>query len=104
VGRRWLGATVVVVTLATMGLSACSTSDASSSTSTGAATDVLTMTMPTDVTAAGVVTAAVILRAGSVEDAIANGTVTPAEVDLARQAVAEGKLALWAQRAEADLK
>lgn len=62
------------------------------------------MTMPTDVTAAGVVTAAVILRAGSVEEAVANGTVTPAEVDLARQAVVDKTLELWAQRAEADLK
>jgi hypothetical protein len=92
------------MTLTAMSLSACSNSGATSPTSTGTTSDILTMTMPPDVTAAGVVTAAVILRAGSVEEAVANGTVTPAEVDLARQAVAEGKLALWAQRAEADLK
>ena len=101
--RRSWGATIVVLTLAAMSLSSCSTLGSSSLTSTSAATDILTMTMPTDVTAAGVVTAAVILRAGSVEEAVANGTVTPAEVDLARKAVAEGTLDLWAERAEADL-
>lgn len=93
-----------MVTLAATALSGCSSSMASSTTATADAGNVLTMTLPTDVTAAGVIAAAVIIRAGSIEDAVANGTVTPAEVDLARQALAEGTLELWAQRAEVDLK
>jgi hypothetical protein len=75
---------------------------APSTTASADAGNILTMPLPTDVTAAGVIAAAVILRAGSIEEAVANGTVTPAEVDVARQALADGTLELWAQRAEAD--
>jgi hypothetical protein len=99
-----LGAVALVVTLAAAALSGCSSSMASSTTASADAGNVLTMPLPTDVTASGVIAAAVILRAGSIEEAVANGTVTPAEVDLARQAVADGTLKLWAQRAQADLK
>ena len=97
-------AATVVVTVAVSSLSACATQPQPVASSTVAANDILTMTLPADVTASGVITAAVLLRAGSIEEAVSNGTVTPAEVDLARQAMTDGLLDLWAQRAEASLK
>lgn len=64
--------------------------------------DILTADLETGVTARGVVLAAVLLVAGNVEKGLKKGVVTQAEVDEARQAVADGTLDMWRQRAEAD--
>jgi hypothetical protein len=70
--------------------------------SNSTAESILTAELASDVSAEGVLLAAVLLRAGSIEEAVANGTVTPAEVDEARQAIDESTLDLWQQRAELD--
>jgi hypothetical protein len=64
--------------------------------------DILTADLGNDVTAKGVVLAAVLLVAGNIDKALAKGTVTQSEVDEARQAMADDTLDMWRQRAEAD--
>lgn len=64
--------------------------------------DILTADLGTDVTARGVVLAAVLLVAGDVDKALNKGVITPAEVEAARTAIDEGTLDMWRQRAEAD--
>lgn len=64
--------------------------------------DILTADLGTDVTARGVVLAAVLLVAGDIDKAMGQGTVTQAEVDAAREAMADGTLDMWRQRADAD--
>lgn len=56
--------------------------------------------MPPDVTASGVVLAATLIAAGNIEDAVASGLVTPAEVDEARDAIESGTLDRWVALAE----
>lgn len=63
---------------------------------------ILTADLGNDVTARGVVLAAVLLVAGDVEKALTKGLVTAPEVDAARKAIDEGTLDMWRQRAEAD--
>jgi hypothetical protein len=46
--------------------------------------------------------ASVILVAGDIEKAVADGTVTPAEVAEARASIEDGTLDLWRQRAETE--
>lgn len=62
-----------------------------------------TMTLPADVSARGVLLAAVLLSTSDIEGALAEGLVTPAEVDLAQAAIDDGMLDQWRQRAERDL-
>jgi hypothetical protein len=64
--------------------------------------DILTANLGTDVSARGVVLAAVLLVAGDIEKGLAEGIVTPAEVDEARLAIDSGTLDMWRQRAELD--
>lgn len=64
---------------------------------------ILSSDLPSDVTARGVVLAAVLLREGDVERGVADGLVTPAEVDAAIAAIERDELDAWAQRAEAEL-
>ncbi|MFM6967618.1 MAG: hypothetical protein ACKOWN_01635 [Microbacteriaceae bacterium] len=64
--------------------------------------DILTADLSADLSAKGVVLAAVVLVAGDVDKALADGTVTASEVEAARKAITEGTLDLWRQRAEAD--
>lgn len=85
-------------------LTGCSSSSTTESSQSPTASAILTMELPDDVTAKGVVLAAVIMKAGNVEEAVANGLVTPAEVDYALEAVEFGLLEDWKNRAEADLK
>lgn len=85
-----------------MTLSACATSVPTETTSVIEGNDILTADLGSDLTAKGVVLAAVVLVAGNVDKALADGTVTPGEVEAAREAIANGNLDLWRQRAEAD--
>lgn len=80
----------------------CSTSVPTETTSVIEGNDILTANLSADLTAKGVVLAAVVLVAGDVDKALADGTVTAAEVEAARKAITEGTLDLWRQRAEAD--
>lgn len=63
---------------------------------------ILTRTLPADVTAKGVVLAAVLLASGDIDNAVGNGMVTPAEVDTAKVAIDQDLLDYWAQRAEKE--
>jgi hypothetical protein len=58
--------------------------------------------LPADVTAKNVLVAAVLLSTSDIDGAVAEGLVTPAEVDAAAAAIKNGTLDLWRQRAEAD--
>ena len=64
---------------------------------------ILASELPSDLTARGVLLAAVLLSDGDVEQAVADGLVTPAEVDEAIRAIETGELDVWAQRAETEL-
>ena len=64
---------------------------------------ILASELPSDLTARGVLLAAVLLSDGDVEQAVADGLVTPAEVDEAIRAIEAGELDVWAQRAETEL-
>lgn len=64
--------------------------------------DILTADLGTDVSARGVVLAAVLLVAGDIDKGLAEGIVTPAEVEEARLAIDSGTLDMWRQRAELD--
>lgn len=83
-------------------LSACSNTVPTETTSVIEGNDILTADLSADLSAKGVVLAAVVLVAGDVDKALADGTVTPAEVEAARKAITEGTVDLWRQRAEAD--
>ena len=56
--------------------------------------------LPEDVTAAGVVLAATLIASGNIDDAVASGLVSPAEVDEARAAMENGTLDRWVDLAE----
>jgi hypothetical protein len=64
--------------------------------------DILTADLGADVSARGVVLAAVLLVAGDIDKGLAEGIVTPSEVDEARLAIDSGTLDMWRQRAELD--
>lgn len=65
--------------------------------------DIRTMELPADVSAQGVLLAAVLLSTADIEGALAEGLVTPAEVDFAQQAIDDRMLDHWRERAEAEL-
>lgn len=56
--------------------------------------------LPDDVTAAGVILAATLIATGNIDDAVASGLVSPAEVDEARAAIESGTLDRWVSLAE----
>jgi hypothetical protein len=56
-------------------------------------------TLPEGVTAKGVLLAAYLLRSGDISLAVEEALVSPAEVELARQAIAENTLQDWVERA-----
>jgi len=99
---RLIVGTVVSATVLLTTLAGCATSVPSESMSVLNGNGILTADLGTDVTARGVVLAAVLLVAGDVEKALAKGLVSAPEVDAARKAIAEGTLDMWRQRAEAD--
>jgi hypothetical protein len=54
------------------------------------------------VRAAGVILAATLIATGNIDDAVASGLVSPAEVDEARKAIESGSLDRWVALAEAE--
>lgn len=92
----------VCVLACTLSVAACSSSVPSETDNVVVGYDILTENLSPDVTARGVMLAAVLLVAGDIEQAVAKGTVTPAEVDEARTAIDDGTLDLWRQRAETE--
>ena len=58
--------------------------------------------LPANVTARGVVLATVIIATGNVVSAVEAGLVSPEEVDLAREAIAQGRIQDWVDAAELD--
>lgn len=98
IGRLALFA--AVASLALGSLTACA---AESQATAPPTSDILSMDLPTDVSAQGVVLAAVLLSTSDIELALAEGLVTPAEVDLAQAALDDGTLQQWQQRAEREL-
>jgi hypothetical protein len=62
------------------------------------------MQLPADVSAPGVVLAALLLTTSDIEAALAEGLVTPAEVTLAQAAIDDGLLDHWRQRAEQEIR
>lgn len=97
--RSKLITTMLVVGLS-FGTSGCALFSSSSSQSQNS--DVLTRTLPSSVTAEGVLLAAVLLKTGDIDEAVSQGIVTPDEVTEAKLAVDTGTLDLWRQRAEAE--
>jgi len=95
---------VAIVVAGSFLLAGCATSVPMSTTTVLAADEILTADLASDVTARGVVLAAVLLVAGDVEEALDKGVVTAAEVNTAQVAVDEGSLDVWRQRAEMDSK
>ncbi|MBB5632957.1 hypothetical protein BKA04_001180 [Cryobacterium mesophilum] len=63
---------------------------------------ILSGPLPADVSAQNVVLAAILLRTSDIDAAVADGLVTPAEVDAAKLAIEQGTVDLWRQRAESD--
>lgn len=98
--KRSVGAALVVACV--MSVAACSSTVPAETDNVVSGYDILTEDLSPDVTARGVMLAAVLLVAGDIEQAVAKGTVTPAEVDEARTAIEDGTLDLWRQRAETE--
>jgi hypothetical protein len=94
--RSIVGAALLVCGLVLGGVTGC-TSAASSSESA-----ILNGPLPQDVSAKNVLAAAILLSTSDIEGAVAEGIVTPAEVDAAKVAIEDGTLDLWRQRAERD--
>jgi hypothetical protein len=67
-----------------------------------AESSILSGDLPENVTAKNVLVAAILLSTSDIDGAVAEGLVTPAEVDAAAAAIKNGTLDLWRQRAEAD--
>lgn len=65
--------------------------------------EILSRELPPELTAYGVVLAALFIATGDAEEAMANGRVTPAEVFEAKKAIADGTLDIWRERAELEL-
>ncbi|MEY4898450.1 MAG: hypothetical protein RL294_261 [Actinomycetota bacterium] len=100
--QRIIVTSVATAALLLTTLAGCAPSVPSESMSVLAGNEILTADLGIDVTARGVVLAAVLLVAGDVEKALIKGVVTASEVEAARAAIAEGTLDMWRQRAEAD--
>jgi hypothetical protein len=65
--------------------------------------NILTDKLPDNVTADGVLLAAVILSSGDIQVAVEKSIVSPAEVNAARDSILANTLDLWRQRAETDV-
>ena len=83
-------------------LTGCASSPTDTPTTSEGESSILTPTLSPDVTAFGVVLAAVLITSGDIEKALSEGLVTPEEVQEAQMAIAAGEVDLWRQRAEAD--
>lgn len=100
--RRTVVATWALAAIVTGTLAGCALSVPNESMSVIDGNDILTADLGADVSARGVVLAAVLLVAGDIEKGLAEGIVTPAEVTEARLAIESGTLDMWRQRAESD--
>jgi hypothetical protein len=100
--RRTVVATWALAAIVTGTLAGCGLSVPNESMSVIDGNDILTADLGADVSARGVVLAAVLLVAGDIEKGLAEGIVTPAEVTEARLAIESGTLDMWRQRAESD--
>jgi hypothetical protein len=100
--RRTVVATCALAAIVTGTLAGCALSVPNESMSVIDGNDILTADLGADVSARGVVLSAVLLVAGDIEKGLAQGLVTPAEVDEARLAIESGTLDMWRQRAESD--
>lgn len=100
--HRHIVTIVATATIALTFLAGCAPTVPSESMSVLDGNEILTADLGTDVTARGVVLAAVLLVAGDVEKALTKGVVSAAEVEAARTAIDEGTLDMWRQRAESD--
>ncbi|MDH6423314.1 hypothetical protein [Aurantimicrobium minutum] len=83
------------------GLTAC-VPEAKPAVTPSATSDILTKKLPSDVSAKGVILAAVLLSTADIGSAVESGLVTPAEVATAKQAISDGTLDFWRQRAESE--
>lgn len=83
------------------GLSGCAP-EAKPAVTPSATSDILTRKLPSDVSAKGVLLAAVLLSTADINASVESGLITPAEVATAQQAISDGTLDFWRQRAEAD--
>ena len=104
---------VAALAVGALTISACSTDDeptasvpdSTMSPSTDAPADStapVATELPDDVRAAGVILAATLIATGNIDDAVASGLVSPAEVDEARKAIESGSLDRWVALAEAE--
>jgi hypothetical protein len=100
--HRTAVAVFALAAIVTGTLAGCSMTVPSESMSVIDGNDILTVDLGADVSARGVVLAAVLLVAGDIEKGLADGVVTPSEVDEARLAIDSGTLDMWRQRAESD--
>lgn len=66
--------------------------------------EILTAKLADDLSAKGVIAAAVIIVAGDIEKSIKAGNVTRAEATAAQQAITDGTLDLWRRRMQSDLE
>lgn len=94
-GRLAVALALLSCTLLGVGVTGCTSTPTTEST-------ILTAPLPADVSARNVVLAAVLLTTADIDGAIADGLVTPAEVDAATLAIKQGTVDLWRQRAESD--
>ena len=100
--RRQAFAVAAISAIALSALAGCAAAVPTESMSVLAGNEILTADLGADVSARGVVLAAVLLVAGDVDKAVKNGVVTESEVLEARHAIADGTLDIWRQRVEAD--
>jgi hypothetical protein len=68
-----------------------------------AQSEILTRELPPEITAYGVVLAALYIATGDVEEVMASGKLSPDEVYEAKKAIEEGTLDIWRERAELEL-
>ena len=90
----------LLIAVGLLGFTGCASSDTPPSAEPSS--PILTMELPADVSATGVVSAAVLLGTADIERAVSEGLVTPAEVAEAERALAEGTLKYWVERAEVE--
>ena len=100
--RRHAFAVAAIGAVVLSALAGCAAAVPTESMSVLAGNEILTADLGSDVTARGVVLAAVLLVAGDIDKAVKNGVVTESEVLEARQAIADGTLDIWRQRVDAD--
>ncbi|MEO7372954.1 MAG: hypothetical protein ABIW36_03470 [Terrimesophilobacter sp.] len=93
--RRGVAAALLGCALLLGGMTGCAVAPSAES-------SILGGELPANVTAKNVLVAAILLSTADIDGAVAEGLVTPAEVDAAAAAIKNDTLDLWRQRAEAD--